>query len=383
LAGVATRKNRRQTGWTSSRVNSVLIASADRGYAGGGKTLSAPRGATLIERRRRRFSRLGGVMNRSSFGPPVRPSLWFVLAVSLFSLNSASTGQAQKAADDSPAKEAKSSGETPLEVRFTDNSVLKLILREERVEFSTMYGKLYIPAADIRRIDFGLRVPEETARRIDSAIADLGNPQFRRREQASAILLGLREKAYPAVLKATKNGDMEIASRADELIKKFRDTVPAELLQTREFDVLHTDNSRISGRIEAATLRATTTQFGDVTLKLADVFTLSAKGTEPEPDTTNVAAGPINMVQYQAEIGKTFTFRITGNVGGSVWGTDLYTTDSTLASVAVHTGLLQSGQTGVIKVSVVPSPQVFVGSTRNGVSSAGYGQYPAAYRVHR
>jgi len=290
---------------------------------------------------------------------------------------------AQKGPDDTGPKESKSSGEVQLEVRFTDNSVLKLTLREERLEFTTQYGKLYIPAADVRKVELGMRVPDDVARRIDSAVADLGNTQFRRREEASAILLNLREKAYPAVLKATKSGDMEVANRAEEIVKKLKEAVPAELLNARDYDILHTDNSRICGRIEGNTLKATTSQFGEVSLKLADVFTMSAKGTEPEPDTTNVATAPINMVQYQAEIGKTFTFRVTGNVGGSVWGTDVYTTDSTLASVAVHTNLLQPGQTGVIKVTVIPSPQVFVGSTRNGVSSAGYGQYPAAYRVHK
>ena len=57
-----------------------------------------------------------------------------------------------------------------------------------------------------------MRIPEDVQKRIEAAIADLGNSQFRRREAAGAILLGLREKAYAAVVKATKNQDMEIAA---------------------------------------------------------------------------------------------------------------------------------------------------------------------------
>ena len=46
----------------------------------------------------------------------------------------------------------------PVEVRFTDNSLLKLKLEDERLEFLTPYGRLLIEVADIHRIDFATRV---------------------------------------------------------------------------------------------------------------------------------------------------------------------------------------------------------------------------------
>jgi hypothetical protein len=286
---------------------------------------------------------------------------------------------------DEPAKNgvAPTSTDVAVEVRFTDNSVLKLVIKEERIEYMTPYGKLYIPTADIRRIEFGLRIPEETQKKIEAAIVDLGNSQYRRREIASAILLGLREKAYPAVLRATKNADMEIANRAEELVKKFKEAVPAELLAARDYDIIHTDSSRIAGHIETPSLKASTIQFGDVQLRLADVFALTAKGAEPEVESNNIATAPSSMTNHHADIGKTFIFRVTANTNGSLWGTDVYTTDSTIATAVVHAGLLQPGQTGVIKVTMMASPNVFVGSTRNGVTSSPYQQYPAAYRVHK
>lgn len=302
--------------------------------------------------------------------------------VLLFLSVSSVTGQPRKGIDE-PAKHGRPSGDVAVEVRFTDNSVLKLAIKEERIDLATPYGKLAIPTADIRRIEFGLRIPEETQKKIDAALDDLGNSQYRRRETASGTLLSLREKAYPAVLKATKNPDMEIANRAEELLKKLRDAVPAELLQARDCDVIHTDTSRLAGQIEGAALRANTIQFGEVQLRLADVYTLSAKGVEPTADGVAVAVAATNMTQYQNDVGKTFAFKVTGSTGGSVWGTDVYTTDSTVATAAVHAGLVQPGQTAVIKVTIVASPNVFVGSTRNGITSSGYQQFPAAYRVHR
>lgn len=282
-----------------------------------------------------------------------------------------------------PKTDAKGEKPPSLEVRFTDNSVMKLVILDEFVDFATQYGKLKIPVKDIEKIEFGLRVPDQLKARIEAAIADLGAPDFKRREAASKILLELREKAYPFVVKATESSDSEVANRADELVKKLKDAIPPEMLKARDNDIIYTANSKITGKIDVATMKANSIQFGEVQVRLADVFAMSSKSTAVEPDLGNVAFGPAHMYEYNNRIGQTFTFKVTGQVGGSVWGTDLYTTDSSLAAVVVHTGLVKPGETGVVKVSIVPSPPAFVGSTRNGVTSSAYNQYPAAYRVHK
>jgi hypothetical protein len=310
---------------------------------------------------------------------PARLSPRLLAAALLAALFPAS---AALAADEPPKSDATPAGPKPLEVRFTDNSVLKLVLKEETVEVRTPYGNLRVPVADIEKVEFGLRVPEEVKKKIESAIAGLGDAQFRNREAASAVLLALREKAYPALLEAAKSSDSETANRAEELLKKIRETVPEEFLSRPNYDVVHTATSKIAGRIDAATLKAESTQFGTVSLRLADVFAMGTKLTAPTADTSDVAIGPGSMVEHQNAIGKTFKFRVTGNpAAGSVWGTDVYTTDSALAAVVVHAGVLKPGETGVVKVTMLPSPPAFVGSVRNGVASAPYQQYPAAYKV--
>jgi hypothetical protein len=291
-------------------------------------------------------------------------------------------GQALKSTPGEGA--SKNEKEPALEVRFTDNSVMKLSIRDEFVEFTTQYGKLKIPVKDIERIELGLRIPGDMKARIEAAIADLGAPDFKRREAASKILLELREKAYPAVVSATESSDSEVATRAEELIKKFKEVVPEEMLKKRDQDIIHTASSKIAGKIEVSTLKAMSNQFGEVQVKLADVFVMSAKSTAPAVDDSNAQFGPAQLYEYNNRIGQTFTFKVTGNAAaGTVWGTDVYTTDSALAAVAVHTGLLKNGQTGVIKVTMIVSPNNFVGTVRNGVTSSQYGQYPAAYRVHK
>ena len=86
---------------------------------------------------------------------------------------------------------------------------------------------------------------------------------------------------------------------------------------------------------------------------------------------------------FQGRIGATLAFRVCGNTNGSIWGSDVYTSDSTLATAAVHAGVLKPGQTAVVRVKILPSPQVYQGTSRNGVQSSSYGVYSAAFEFVR
>ena len=89
---------------------------------------------------------------------------------------------------------------------------------------------------------------------------------------------------------------------------------------------------------------------------------------------------PGTLGNVQATIGQVLKFRVTGNADGVVWGTDVYTTDSVLATAAVHAGVLQAGVTGVVKVKLVSPPDQFHGTPRNGVGTNAYGAYPQAFQ---
>jgi hypothetical protein len=84
--------------------------------------------------------------------------------------------------------------------------------------------------------------------------------------------------------------------------------------------------------------------------------------------------------QLRGQNGKSFVFEVTGRNGGG-WGTDVYTDDTSIASAAVHAGLLQVGQKGAIKVTILPGQQAYTGSTRNGVTMGDWGPYGGSYKV--
>lgn len=165
-----------------------------------------------------------------------------------------------------------------LDANFIDGSNLKVTWREERVEMVTPYGKLSIPVADICRIDFGYHVDDATGKRIDAAIALLGSGDFKAREAASAELLDLGEHAFPALLKASKAKDMEVAQRAEAIVSKLREKIPPERLQRPTSDVVLTADCKFTGRIAADALKVKTAQFGDQQVRLADLASLGLKG---------------------------------------------------------------------------------------------------------
>jgi hypothetical protein len=278
-----------------------------------------------------------------------------------------------------------------VEAKCVDESVIRVKLFDEKLEMTTKYGVIQVPVADVRRIEFGTRTPVDVTEKVLHALAKLNHSDYKVREAASDELKGYRERAYPLVLKALKSDDPEVSRRADEIAMHIRAKVPTAHLEIREFDVVHTDDSKITGRLTAEVLRVGTFQFGEQALKLADVRALRslAAGAAPVEELAAVPQAPGNMSAFQQQFGKEMTYAVTGftptaGANPNLWGTDVYTLDSNLAAAVVHAGLAKPGETVVVKVRVVNPPQQFVSTFRNNVNSTAYGAYPAgAYEFVR
>jgi ElaB/YqjD/DUF883 family membrane-anchored ribosome-binding protein len=271
-------------------------------------------------------------------------------------------------------------------VAFTDGSHLKVLLAEETIDLQTPHGKLTFPITDIVRIECAYRVPDEVALSIDKLITDLGSTDFKVRENAMASLLEKKEKCYAALVRASRQQtDLEMRQRIEHLIERLRQDVPEERLNVRTQDFVYTADSKIAGKLLVTNFKISSAQFGQLQLKLSDIRDLRSHGAaadEPEDDLKNVLADPGNMLGHNQDIGKSFAFRVTGQAS-YCYGTDVYTTDSPLASVAVHMGILKPGETGVVIASVVASPPMFVSSSRHGITSSGWSQYPAGYTLRK
>lgn len=64
---------------------------------------------------------------------------------------------------------------------------------------------------------------------------------------------------------------------------------------------------------------------------------------------------------------------------GSVWGTDIYTDDSSICRAAVHAGVIGSNG-GEVYLQILPGRTAYGGSRRNGVLTANYGRWQGSFR---
>src|SRR5262249_49410500 len=155
------------------------------------------------------------------------------------------------------------------------------------IELQTLYGKLVVPIVDIHRMDLGTRLTEEDTKQAEALAAKLADPRFNEREEATLALQELGYKSFPVLKRYATHSDPEVSRRAEQLVTKLRDTIPADILDMPGYDMVVTQHSQIAGKIVAGSLRVKTYQFGDLVLKLADVRSLRSLNA---PDTTADAA---------------------------------------------------------------------------------------------
>ena len=82
------------------------------------------------------------------------------------------------------------------------------------------------------------------------------------------------------------------------------------------------------------------------------------------------------------ETGKTYKFKCPSNGKESaVWGTDIYTLDSSICSAAVHAGKVALASGGSVTIELRPGESSYKGTTRNGIKTNDYGQYGSSFVV--
>jgi hypothetical protein len=70
----------------------------------------------------------------------------------------------------------------------------------------------------------------------------------------------------------------------------------------------------------------------------------------------------------------------TATSGAAVWGTDVYTVDSSICVAAVHAGKIPASG-GRVTITMRPGRASYAASTRNGVTSESWGAWPCSFEV--
>lgn len=270
-----------------------------------------------------------------------------------------------------------------LPITLEDGSQLNAVLADDVIPLQTQYGLLAIPSQEVRRIAFAVRPSDEQAARITAAIEAL-----ERDPQAKATLIQAGELALPALFAAAHAGHVERTAHIRDVIAAIAAAHKGPLF-VRDCDVIHTAQGTIRGTITLPALKIRTRQFGLLMLNLADARSIGAPLAAGQPiqwaqtGKRKAQPSPGHLSDYADRIGERFIFEVTGANRGSVWGTDIYTSDSDLEAAAVHAGVLRIGQTGVVEVEIVAPLAAYQGSTRHGIVTYNYGPYDGAYRVRK
>ncbi len=84
--------------------------------------------------------------------------------------------------------------------------------------------------------------------------------------------------------------------------------------------------------------------------------------------------------EHRGKNGERFSYRCEPTTPrGRLWGTDLYTDDSTVCLAAVHAGVIDADRGGNVTIEIRPGVSAYTGSTRNGVTSSGYGAWGGSF----
>ena len=100
------------------------------------------------------------------------------------------------------------------------------------------------------------------------------------------------------------------------------------------------------------------------------------------PGTDGVAYSG-DAIHLRGNNNSTYTFTIVGARDGGVWGSDIYTDDSTIARAAVHAGLVAIGDSATVTIRILPGQRSYSGTTRNGVTSSSYDSWDGSYEFVR
>lgn len=70
-----------------------------------------------------------------------------------------------------------------------------------------------------------------------------------------------------------------------------------------------------------------------------------------------------------------------GCLDGSVWGTDIYTDDSSICTAAIHAGAATAAEGGLVLVSYLPGQSSYPASQRNGIITYEWGSWGGSFTV--
>jgi hypothetical protein len=86
--------------------------------------------------------------------------------------------------------------------------------------------------------------------------------------------------------------------------------------------------------------------------------------------------------EYRGRVGTRFVYTCPSyGIAGTVWGTDVYTDDSSVCTAAVHAGRITLAGGGSVTIEIRPGETAYTGSARNGITSNNWGSWVGSFVI--
>jgi len=116
----------------------------------------------------------------------------------------------------------------------------------------------------------------------------------------------------------------------------------------------------------------------------------NAVGATPTPTTAPAPAGDggadvddawaASANTYRTNIGEHYDFDCpAGGSPHTVWGTDIYTDDSSVCTAAVHLGEITLEDGGSVTIEMAEGLDSYEGTERNGITTSSYPSWPGSF----
>jgi hypothetical protein len=110
--------------------------------------------------------------------------------------------------------------------------------------------------------------------------------------------------------------------------------------------------------------------------------------TAPQPWIVQLPGGedasalvPMSTLRGRTDLN--FIVQVKGTKTGNVWGSGVYTDDSSIAAAAVHAGLVKLDEIAFVRVTMLPGRDNYPAAEANGIKSQPYGKWEGSFRLER
>ncbi len=251
--------------------------------------------------------------------------------------------------------------------------VVQLDLSDEQAALAIeAYLRDAHPADDVAT---ALRTTLDLRHQIDERTREHADLEQRREdlqenaEETRENLRAIQRNPQAADLRASLTARLgRVATELDQLTRRIveLDTQIGERRvrlaeTTRGIDI---DTSRAPGAAPAAT---------------APTATPTSERTAPA---ANDGSWAVNALSHRGHNGQTFTYRCSaGAAPRNVWGSGIYSDDSSVCTAAVHAGRINPVAGGAVTIEIRPGRARYAGSARHGVTSMNFAAWPGSFVV--